>query len=172
MTKFPLLTSNVIMFRGRRLYTETHAKRPLRCVTGPARCACCKNACIHCGDRSVSRALRSNHSLLLAEIEGPCRASNATDRQSTCVLIMYIIVKCNGCRDWGAIVPPWPAYYAVMATASGLDHLRNMLTPPPIRMIEHSFAFTRTQVQQRCLSFLQTCCAHLCILRFTPELVA
>ncbi len=33
-----------------------------------------------------------------------------------------------------------------MAVASGLDGLRNMLVPPPLRMIEHSFVFSRSQV--------------------------
>lgn len=158
MTEVSTLKSTLIVIHGRRLYTETHAMRPLRCFAGPVHCACYKNARIHCDNRSVSRATQSYHSWRLADIKGPCRASNVTDRQSACVLITYTSVNCNGCRDWGAIVPPWPAYYAVMATASGLDHLRNMLTPPPIRMIEHSFAFTRTQVQPRCLSSQQTCC--------------
>lgn len=50
-------------------------------------------------------------------------------------------------RDWGGFLPPWIAYRAVKALATALDRVRDSVVPPQLRMVEHSMAFSRTQVQ-------------------------
>lgn len=49
------------------------------------------------------------------------------------------------CSDWSS-VPPWPVFIAANKLAAFLDWARDRVVPPPLRMVEHSLSFARSQV--------------------------
>ena len=53
----------------------------------------------------------------------------------------------HGCSDWTATRPPWVVFQLANGLAALLDRLRDAITPPPIRVLQQVYSYTRTQAR-------------------------